>query len=214
MKRHDHSHQHHAGHHGPPAAHSSGMAMGHSHHHGGGGNDVPMRMYFHSDVHDLLLFEAFVTKTAGTYTAALLGVFVLALGYALFLYLVKPCLYTRFLHVGGCNPHKSGGGGGGGRYSEKIAGEGRRTTTMAVFQMELRRAGYALLHAFELSYSLLLMLVVMTFNAGWCAAVIGGVFLGTYLFRRGAYYSADEEGCVMECTALPKDPRESSGLCC
>lgn len=176
--------------------------MGHNH---GGSNDVPMRMYFHSDVHDLLLFEAFVTKTAGTYTAALLGVFALALGYALFLYLVKPCLYTRFLHVGGCR----GGGVVGGGYSEKVTGEGR--TTM-VLQMELRRAGYALLHAFELSYSLLLMLVVMTFNVGWCVAVIGGVFLGTYLFRRGAYYCA--EGAMEECTALPKDPREASGLCC
>ncbi|KAJ1504652.1 hypothetical protein HMI54_005692 [Coelomomyces lativittatus] len=162
---------------------------GHDH----GSSDLPMRMYFHNDVNDLLLFEGWVTSTPLTYGLAVLGVCVFAMGYALFLYQFKPWCSRK------CSVQAS----------------------MTWKARESRQCGYSLVHAIELSYSLLLMLIVMTFNLGWCLAVIGGVALGTFLFRRGPLYHV-ERGEMMDsritslsARTLAKDPRETGdGLCC
>ncbi|KAJ3374452.1 hypothetical protein GGF31_007230 [Allomyces arbusculus] len=127
----------------------------------GGDLDIPpMRMYFHQDTHDLLLFRSWVTRTAGSYAAASVGVFLVTVAYYALQAVVRGVVTPRL--------------------SASLA-----AATPGI-KRELLVAARALVATTEIAFSFLLMLVVMTFNWGWCAMVLLGAFVGNYAFNRGS----------------------------
>lgn len=73
-------------------------------------------------------------------------------------------------------------------------------------QKELWYLLRALLVTMEVSYSFLLMLAIMTYNAWWCISAILSCFISFYVFRHNYCDCVNEEGTI--------SPKISHPCCC
>lgn len=121
---------------------------------------MPMRMYFHHDTHDLLLFKGWATQTGTVYAATWIGIVFFTVGYhymqAMRTTLLEPALMQRLAFA-----HSA------------LQREGLHMVRAALF-------------TFEAAIGFVIMLVVMTFNIGWCLAILMGIFVGQYMLCRNA----------------------------
>jgi hypothetical protein len=158
---------------------------------GGGGNPFegtspipPMRMYFHQDIRDLLLFRSWVTSTQGEYWGALVGVFFMSVGFFYFQTWKRRLGKAINAHIG---IYKGRNGVRASESADPIIGDSQsagmpqRTRRLKLEGWVAARAGLA---TFELFYSYLLMLVFMAYNWGWCIAILCGCFAGNMMFNR------------------------------
>ncbi|KAJ3355879.1 hypothetical protein GGF32_001785 [Allomyces javanicus] len=118
----------------------------------------PMRMYFHHDTTDILLFRAWVPRTTGEYVGSCFGVFFLSLASSAF-HLVA---HRRVLP----------------RMAAQIA-----ATTGA--RRELLIAGRAAVVTAQIALSYAAMLVFMSYNVVWCAMLLLGAFTAHVALNRG-----------------------------
>ncbi|KAJ3374504.1 hypothetical protein GGF31_007282 [Allomyces arbusculus] len=118
----------------------------------------PMRMYFHHDTTDTLLFRAWVPRTTGAYVASCVSVFFLSLMSSTF-HLVA---HRRVLP----------------RMAAQIA-------ATAGMRRELLIAGRAVLVTAQITLSYAAMLVVMSYNVVWCGMLLLGAFTAHVALNRG-----------------------------
>ncbi|KAI9155951.1 hypothetical protein H9P43_009061 [Blastocladiella emersonii ATCC 22665] len=153
----------------------------------------PMRMYFHQDINDLLLFRGWVTRTRAQYWAATVGVFVLSFAYyavtAAARRVVTPRIDAALADVHAqLSPSPSSVSTASSSSSTVLPTSTAVTPSASPTSLRVRRellvAARAALATFELAYSFVLMLVVMAYNWGWCAAFLLGGFAGNMVFNR------------------------------
>ncbi|KNE65009.1 hypothetical protein AMAG_10675 [Allomyces macrogynus ATCC 38327] len=118
----------------------------------------PMRMYFHHDTTDILLFRTWVPRTTGAYVGSCVGVFFLSLASSAF-HLVA---HRRVLP----------------RMAAQIA-------ATAGTRRELLIAGRAAVVTAQIALSYAAMLVVMSYNVVWCAMLLLGAFSAHVALNRG-----------------------------
>ncbi|ORZ32042.1 Ctr copper transporter family-domain-containing protein [Catenaria anguillulae PL171] len=162
----------------------------------------PMRMYFHQDINDLLLFRAWVTRTHFQYWMATIGVFVASFGFSAWVWTIRRVWIPKLnVKLAAVNLHIEGTIG----YADArahlpasqttlplntadagVAGVGAGSRTSLIVKREALIAARAALLVVELAWSYTLMLIAMAFNLGWIAAFLLGAFAGNMVFNRDA----------------------------
>ena len=153
-----------------------------------GDDPVPMRMYFHTDIKDYILFQSWVPASIRAYTLAVLAVVLAGMSSA-WLRAVRVVYEAQ---------------------SWARATAGRRHVALLY-----GRAGRALLVSVSSTVDYLLMLVAMTFNVGLFLAVIAGLGLGTFCFGhwgRGAVPATLPDAHAPFLEGAPARPHEDE--CC
>lgn len=182
----------HAGHHMPMTTASPGhdmaaMSAGSMDHAGGHGNsmDHMMKMWFHFDLGDTVLFKDWVLSTCWSTFVACAVFFVLALFYeGLKCYrehLIKRWIYT-------CRAQISIIGHGDSSPSHQGNGDSLATTTRPANRAWLGKMfskphfTQSVLHVLQVAISYTLMLGFMTFNGWLCIAILSGAGCGYFMF--------------------------------
>lgn len=156
----------------------SGMDMPGMMHHNG--SMSMMKMWFHVDLNDYLLFKPWLITNSKEMAAAFFGMFVLAALYE-GLKILREHLLTRASHRSYAPEHEyevpNGNTGG--------AGDVRVRRNPVIRRLPMLSAAHLLqtvLHMLQVFLSYILMLVFMTYNVWLCLAVILGAGTGYFLF--------------------------------
>lgn len=135
----------------------------------------PMRMYFHFSFMDYVLFQNWVPDTSGSYAWTWIVVFVFTVFFE-FLKLYR----TRCEKKWNAQEYTSLNGGG------FLDGEAPFRARIDITR--------GFLHALEVAWGFLVMLVVMTYNVGLFFAVLAGSFVGMVVVGRFVPY-VPKAGC-------------------
>ncbi|KAI9223546.1 Ctr copper transporter family-domain-containing protein [Blastocladiella britannica] len=160
----------------------------------------PMRMYFHQDINDLLLFKSWVTVTAGQYWGVTVGMFAFSFGYFAYgaalrkfvtprvnrgLAEIDTLLASPSLHRSASSVMLAAGAVAAGAATTSIPAHLKGVSRIG---LRARREALVFARAFtktvELAWSYLLMLAIMSFNYGWFAAFLLGALVGNVAFNR------------------------------
>jgi len=137
-------------------------------------NDVvQMRMYFHTDYRDYILFKEWVPKDNTQYALSVLAVFTISVIYE-FLKMIRSIAERRWerMYMG---------------YAP--IGDGVRGVFFAPFRFAVD-VPRALLQFIEVMWGLFVMLIAMTYNVGLVVTIGVGAAVGTLLFGRYTKYDA------------------------
>lgn len=141
-----------------------------------------MKMYFHTGIVDYVLFKGWVPRTAGSYIGTWIIIFVAAV-LSEILKLTRALLEKRWKRQQ--------------KKAQDMIGldeqQGMPQYLYSQMQVSFRLSvdlPRAILQALEVGWSLLIMLVAMTFNVGLFFAVILGSFAGTLMVGRFFDYEA------------------------
>jgi len=134
---------------------------------------VEMRMYFHTDYRDYILFKQWVPKDDKQYALSILAVFVISLLYE-FLKVVRSVAERK--------------------WEKEFVGyaplsDGMRGVFFAPFRFSVD-VPRALLHFLEVMWGLFVMLIAMTYNVGLVVTIGVGAAVGTLLFGRYMKYDS------------------------
>jgi len=140
-----------------------------------------MRMYFHTGIVDYVLFKEWVPTTNASYALSWIAIFVFTV-----LYEVIKLIRTRLEK----------------KWSDKLNEEYSGLVNSTRFTFLAGEAPFrpkvdfmrATIHALEVAWGFLVMLVVMTFNVGLCMAVLAGSFVGMLFIGRFVIY-VPKAGC-------------------
>uniref|UniRef100_A0A6B2L9S5 Copper transport protein n=1 Tax=Arcella intermedia TaxID=1963864 RepID=A0A6B2L9S5_9EUKA len=151
----------------------------------GGGGDAralpQMRMYFHTDMLDYVLFQGWVPRTVLTYAFSVLGVFAMAFFHE-GLRILKTYHEVSQKNAEDEATYLKGAAHNNG-YSSINSARTTRMFSKWKFSTELFAASY---RAVDLTLHFMIMLVTMTFNVGLFVAVIGGYAVCNFIFGRFA----------------------------
>jgi len=150
-----------------------------------GDSPPPMRMYFHLGFLDYVLFEKWVPRNKTQYIGTWLGVFIIALLYEV-IKVLRWWLEQKW------EKDKEA-------YQLQLSIQENEMNDVppdtSLLEKNLQAPFYwsidfprALMHALEVFWGLIVMLIAMTFNVGLFASILAGAFTGSLVFGRFLTY--------------------------
>ncbi|XP_006463819.1 hypothetical protein AGABI2DRAFT_225744 [Agaricus bisporus var. bisporus H97] len=155
--------------------------------------------FFHFAGGDFLLFEAWKPTSGGAIGGACVGIFFFAM-FERLVHAFSPALLLYFAPrrprsaIESLRDHTSSPDHSSKASDISMKEEGRlspRTTPLFVFSVDVPRG---FIHGFQRLLGFILMLVAMTFHAGYILSIIFGLTLGEILFGRIAYRVVKDVG--------------------
>lgn len=142
--------------------------------HGSEGMDMDhMKMWFHSDVKSVILFDEWRTNSVGGIIGSMVGIFLMAMFYEGLKY-YREYLFRKSYATTNFSCISSPGDGPKALTSPPVALRKRMLSSAHLMQ--------TFLHVVQVTLSYFLMLVFMTYNIWLCIAVVLGAATGFFIF--------------------------------